>query len=116
MSFASKYNRTRKFDIDTTGFEYAALADLFNDNGANKVYPVCGIYINTKGKFNDSPVIATDKCYVNFPAHMTDTCREILQDADAIDEINKGHVGFKIYTYHQAKYDKDCFGVEFVDM
>lgn len=115
-SFASRFNKGRKFDIDTNGFQYASLADLFNANGADFVYPVRAIYINTKGKYNDAPVIATDDCFVNCPSHMTETARDILADDEAIADINGGKVGFQIYTYTQTKYNRDCFGINFVDV
>ena len=87
MGFASKYNKTRKFDIDTNGFEFAAPADLFNQNGKDYVYPIRAMFINTKGKYNDNPVVATDSFFVDFPAHMCDTCREILNDDEAVAAI-----------------------------
>lgn len=115
-SFANKYNKARKFAIDTTGFQYASMADLFNAHGANHVYPVRALYINTKGKFADSPVIATESEFVNCPAHMTDTVRDIIADDEAIEMINGGAVGFQIYQYENVKYNRDCFGIRFVDI
>lgn len=115
MSFASKYNK-RKFDFDTSNLEFKSLSDLYNDNGKDKIYPVHAMFINTKGKFSDNPVIATNDYLVDFPSHMTDTVREILDDPQSIEDINAGLVGFKIYTYQQKKYNKQCFSIEFVDM
>ena len=116
MGFASKYNKTRKFDIDTNGFEFTSTADLFNQNGKDYVYPIRAMFINTKGKYSDNPVVATDSFFVDFPAHMCDTCREILNDDDAVAAINAGKVGFKLYSYVQKKYNRQCYGVEFVDI
>lgn len=116
MSFASRFNKEKKFDIDTNGFQYNSIVDMFNFNGENWVYPLRAIYINTKGKYQDAPVFATDDCFVNIPSHMIDTAREILTDEQAIAEINNGKVGFQIYSYHNGRYNKDCFGVRFVDM
>lgn len=114
--FANRFNKGRKFDVDTSNFEYESLADLFNANGKDKVYPLTAIYINTKSKFGDAPVFATDTCFVNVPSHMLDTAKEILSDDDAIDDINKGRVGFTIYPYTAEKFNRDTFGVNFVDM
>jgi hypothetical protein len=116
MGFASKYNRTRKFDIDTNGFEFASVADLYNNNGSDAVYPLRALFINTKGKYNDNPVAATDSFFVDFPSYMTETAREILADDDAVAAINAGKVGFKFYTYTQKRYNRLCYGVEFVDL
>ena len=116
MSFASKFNKSRKFSINTTGFSYKSLADLFNENGADCVYTIYAIYINTKSKFGDAPVVATADYFVNFPKHMIEDAQEILSDADAISDINAGKVGFKIYQYHDNKHNRDCFGVDWVDV
>lgn len=115
-SFASKFNKTRKFDFDTNGFEFASMSDLFNQNGKDYVYPIRALFINTKGKYADNPVIATDSFLVDFPSHMTETCREILADEGAVAAINAGKVGFRLYTYLQKKYNRQCYGVEFVDV
>lgn len=115
-TFASKFNKQRKFEIDTKDFEYLSLADLFNDNGKEKVYPMYACYINKKSKFGDAPVVATDSFFVNAPSHMLDTFKAILEDEEACNSINNGDVGFKIYAYHNSQFDRDCYGVEFVDM
>lgn len=114
--FASKFNRSRKFDVDTTNFEYESLADLYNDNGKDKVYPLTAIYINTKSRYGDAPVLATDTCFVNAPSHMLDIAKEILADDEACEAINKGEAGFQIYAYINAKFNRECFGINFVDM
>lgn len=122
MGIASKFNKARKFDIDTTGFQYKKLSDCFGENGAKQVYRIAGIYINTKGKFDDAPVLAvTDNegfgYFVNLPSHLLDTCKEIMNDEEAVQAINKGKFGFTIYTYesNNAK-GRTLYSVEFVDM
>ena len=114
--FANRFNKGRKFDVDTTNFHYESLADLFNNDGAGVVYPLTAIYINTKSKYGKAPVFATDKFFVNAPSHMLDTANEILLDDDAIAAINKGEVGFTIYPYTAEKFNRDCFGINFVDL
>ena len=46
--FTSKFNKSRKFNVDTTNFTYESLMDLFNSYGKEKVYPLTAIYINTR--------------------------------------------------------------------
>jgi hypothetical protein len=116
FNFSKKYNTERLFDIDTSNFEYQDLSDLYNEDEPEKVFPVRGIYINTKGKFDDRPVIATSDCYVNLPAHLCDVCREILNDPKAIRAINEGMVGFTIYTYEQRRYEKTCYSIRWADV
>lgn len=106
----------RKFSVNTDGFGYASLADLFNNNGADMVYIVRAIYINTKGKFGDAPVIATDKEFVNLPKNCLSICNTILASPEAIQAINNGECGVKIRPYHSKTYNKDCYGVDFVNV
>lgn len=106
---AENFNKKPLFVIDTTGFEYKKLSEL--ETGT--IYPLRGIYINKKSKFGDSPVLITDTFFVNAPAYMLDTCNEILSDEGCISEINSGGVGFHTYSYHNEKFNKDCFGIEF---
>lgn len=113
--FASKFNKARKFDVDTTHFQYESLADMYNANGKEHIYPLTAIYINTKSKFGSAPVFATDTCFVNAPSHMLDTAREILADDEAVAAINNGEVGFEIYPYTAEKFNRECFGINFVD-
>lgn len=126
FSFSTKYNTERLFDVDTSGFEYVSLEFLYKESlnahegeiaaAENEVYPVLGLYINTKGNFDDAPVVATDDCYVNLPAHLCETVREILRDPRAIKAINDGKVGFAIYSYTQRRFNKECFSIRWVDM
>ena len=117
MSFANKYNKGRKFNYDTTGLGYVSLHDLYNINGADKVYTLRGIFINKKSMYGDTPVFACDDGLVNAPRHLLDTVNDILSSEEDIAAINNGTVGFKIYTYTQEKFNnKTCFGVSFVDI
>lgn len=116
MSFSAKYNRGKKFDIDTTGFQYDNPADLYKAYGEEKVFPLTAIFINDKSKFGDYPVFATDKNFVNAPSHMLDIANEILSNTDDIQAINDGKVGFSIYEYTSEKYNKTAYGIKFVDI
>ena len=115
MAKFSKFNKMKKFDVDTSNFEYVSLAELYNSD-KDKVYTIKGIYINTKSKFGAAPVFAIDGFLVNAPSHLLETCQEMLRDDEAIDLINQGKAGFKVYIYHNDKFNLDCFGVEFVDI
>ena len=121
MGIASRFNKARKFDVDTTGFGYKKLPELFGENGAKKVYKIAGVYINTKGKFDDAPVLAViegDSGYfVNLPSHLLDTANEIINDDEAVAVINTGKLGFTIYTYNSKNVKgKTLYSIEFVDM
>lgn len=116
MSFANRFNKGKKFEFDTAGLEFTSLADLYNNNGAEKVYTLKAMYINTKSKFGDTPVFASDSFMVNAPTHMLDTVKEIMSDTEAVASINNNKVGFKIYPYKSEKFNVETFGVNFVDL
>lgn len=116
MSFAKKFQHGRKFTINTTGFSYKSLADLFNDNGADAIYPFYAVYINRKSKYGDAPVLATADFFVNIPKHTIEDCNAMLDDEETIADINAGRAGFKIYQYHDKKHNRDCFGIDWVDV
>ena len=116
MSFNFESLNKGKFNINTNGFSYKSLADLFNANGKDQVYPIHAVYINTKGKFGDAPVVALSDCFVNLPSATLESARAILDNADAIKAINDGKCGFIIRPYHTNRYNRDCLGIDFVNI
>lgn len=112
MSFASKHNKGSKFDISIDGFEFKKLKDL----EMGKVYPMLGIYINSKGDFAAHPVAISDGILVDLPPHLTEEVQEMLKDDEDVKAIVDGHVGFKVYSYVSKKYGKQCYSVNWVDM
>lgn len=124
FSFASSFNTKRLFDVDTSDYDYKKLEELWEENSeivedeevCNVVFPVLGVYLNKKSMYEPQPVIATDECYVNFPASMFDSAVDILSDPRAIKAINDGKVGFQIERYIQKRFDKVCYRAVWVDM
>jgi len=117
MSFANKHNaeNTKLFTFEIPeNFKYQDLKGLVAQYGADSVYKVNALYINTKGKYGDAPVIATDNELVNAPAHLLDVVLQIMDDGESISTINNGYAGFKIYPY-KNKYGL-CYGLEWVDV
>ena len=45
-SFAKRFNKEKLFNIDTEGFEYFSLEDLYRPDNEDMVFPVRGIYLN----------------------------------------------------------------------
>lgn len=129
MSFAKKYNKERLFEVDNEGLEYASGEGLLNKYGKNAIYEVSALYISKAGLYGDSPIArvtvssyslgAGDNdytCLLNMPKHMTDVVKEILSDPASINDIRSRKVGIKLYNYHSDNYNKDCVGVEWVDL
>lgn len=117
-SFAS-FNRTRLFNIDTTDFEYLKLKDLYERDGDGATYVIRGLYLGTKSDFaEETPIVATDDCYVNIPQHQLIDIKEMLNDKQAINMINAGTAGFMIDKYVKKLKNgtKTCYKAVWVDL
>lgn len=116
MSIASKYNKAHTFDFHIPeDFEYRSLSELYIKNDKDFVYKVRAVYINTKSRFGESPVIATDDCLVNLPQHLTDVAKQIMRDEETVQAINDGKFGFTIYQYTSKNRKDVFFSVNWVD-
>ena len=117
MTFASKYSKAAPiFKIRINNPAYTNLADLWNENGSEKVYQIRGIYINKKGKYGPQACIAlTESLMVNLPSHLLDECEEMRKDPDAIEAINEGLAGMKVYQY-TSKAGNVGYSVDWVDI
>jgi len=115
MSFATKHNaNTRLFLFELPNhFTYYDLQALAAKYGLDAQHKVNAIYVNKKGKYGDQPVIATNNELVNAPHYMMDQVNDILSDAESVNLINGGYVGFKLYTY-ENKYGQQ-FAIEWLD-
>ena len=108
----SKFNKVRMFDVDTSDFDYKKLVNLYEEFGEDEdhIFPVTAIYISTKSEFDDeSPLIATDECYVNLPQFQLDEIKAMLADRSVIAAVNRGELGFTITKYYQKRFHKDCY-------
>lgn len=117
MSFAKKYSKVSpKFNVRIHQPAYTSLPDLYAEHGKNHVYPIAGIYINTKGKYGPQACIAmNDSLLVNLPQHLTEVCEQMRADQEAVDAINHGQAGFKIYEY-ASKSGVIRYSVDWVDL
>ena len=120
FSFSKKFNTKKLFNIETENFEYVSLEDLYLEaqttENPDPTFIIRGVYINDKGMFGPSPVIALDDCYVNLPSHLTGICQEIINNPVAVVAVNQGSCGFRIEQYTQKRYDRKCYSIEFVDL
>ena len=109
MNFG-KFNKKQLFTNAPGASDYITLEELYNRYGSSKVYPIHGVYINTKSNFvPEAPVVLIKGYYVNLPQHQLDEIKEILADRQAVQAINMGQAGFIIDVYHQNRYNKDCY-------
>lgn len=114
FSFSNKFNKA-SFGIDTKDYEYIKLAEVAKDSSPDEIHPINGLYVHSSA-LGDSPVVidVKDKKLVNMPKHMGETFREILADAEAVQAIKDGKVGYTIYNYES--HAKTCYGINFVDI
>ena len=117
----AKHNRNRgnKFTIDTTGFEYKSLSELYNETSPDIVFSVHGAYI---GKFYSKRekkeveccFVASDGYFISLPAHLVDTVKEILTDQECVDQMNGGGAGLVVRPYE--KDGETYYTADFVDV
>lgn len=115
MSFANKHNKGSKFTFDTSSLPYMERRLAFDNYGDGAV-KVTALYINTKSKFGDTPVVATEKELINLPQYMLDECKAIISDQDDVDAINAGKVGIVFEEFEDKTFHKKCIGARWVDL
>lgn len=95
---------------------YTKLKDLYTKNGEKHVYKLRALYIADKGEY-PHPVAAADvNTFVDLPPHLMETVKAMRADSVTTDLINKGVVGFTIYTYESKKRKTACYSVDWVDL
>lgn len=115
MSIAKHNRRENRFKIDTQGFDFKKLGELYNRKKPDMVFTVHGLYINRKSKYGDSPFAASDGYFISLPAHLTDVVKEILSDDDSVKQINDGKAGLVIRTYDDDQ-GVTHYSADFVDI
>lgn len=95
---------------------YKKLVDL----EPNKKYVLISLFINTKSKYGEHPVLGADdgnaSFWVSVPQHLTDVAKQILSGQEYIDQINSGKVGFTVETFFSKKYNREGHTIKFVDL
>ena len=120
MSIA-KHNRSRgnKFIIDTTGFEYKPLSELYNAKKPDTVFNVYGAYIGRFYSKREKREVeccfaASDGYFISLPAHLVDTVKEILTDDESCEQMNNSAAGLVIRPYE--KDGETFYSADFVDV
>lgn len=107
-----KYNTSNfKFNIDFENVEFIKISDFFENE--SKIYPVEGIYANTKSNFGISYSILTNNKLVSVPQHLNKNMQAILDDDEAVAEIKSNKICFGIRPY--KKDNKIYYTIEFLD-
>lgn len=117
MSYFKKFNQSNtdafNYNRDTPR-EFQSLENLYRTYGEDHEYTLYGFWFN-RGLYGEQAVLVTDADkLVDAPIRMTDTFKEIVGDDDAVAAINKEECKYKVRKYHNKKYKKDCYTIDFV--
>lgn len=122
MGLMSKFNLGNAFnDIDTTGFNYVSLEDLYKEQ-KDKPYQIQGVFINSKGKYGEEAVAIGDHILINLPHYTVEAVHQMLEDENVVDAIKKGRVGIATHPYKNAfskqsdGSEKTFYSCEWVDL
>lgn len=110
-TFNSNYAFNINFEKD-----FVTLKELRDSYEDGHIHPIHGIGINGKSKYGAHPFLEVKDYLVDLPKHMLDTCKQILNDHEMVQEIKDGTIGFIIRTYTDNKFGKECCTIEFVDI
>ncbi len=100
MDILSKYNKkVNRFDFVGDELNFTSLKELFDKNGAETIYTVRALFINTKAKFGEQPVLVATYFLVSLPTHMLGTVKDMISDDELVYQVNQCLIGFKIRTY-----------------
>lgn len=100
MSILNKYNKKPLFEYDNNKeHTFMKLKELVDKYGIDREYTVHALFINTKSKFGNAPIVVTDDYMVNAPHHLLDIVEEMREDEEVINLVNARKVDFKIYAY-----------------
>lgn len=115
MTIAKHNRRVNIFRIDTAGFEFKKLRELYDKKNPETVFPVYGLYINRKGKYGESPFAASEGYFISLPAHLVGLVKDILNDDECVKQINDCQAGLVIRTYDDDK-GVTHYTADFVDI
>lgn len=117
--FANKYNKSAAHYtyIFPDNPSYKKLEELYDRQNPDKVYPVYGLYINTKGSYGEQAIAATENAVIiNLPMHLVDVVKQMREDAELTEAINADKFGLKITTYQKNGSRKTFYSVEWCDL
>lgn len=115
MSISRHNRRENRFTVDTEGFDFKKLGDLYKPKNPDTVFSVYGLYINRKSKYGESAFAASDGYFISLPSHLVDVVKEILADDEAIAQMNSAKAGLVIRTYDDDK-GVTHYSADFVDV
>ena len=95
MGFAKTHAHGAKFSINTEGFAFKKISEF----PLEQEIVIRGALISKGGKYGDSASLILDDCFMNIPNHMIDDVKELLADAEAIEQVEAGKLAVSVYEY-----------------
>lgn len=109
MSVIDKYNKGKKFDVNTEGFKFYKLREVY-ESEAVKYYVRGLIIFNTK--YGDTANAILDDKFISLPSHMIEDVKAMIADDEVVSAIKDGRIGFNIRQYQDEKHGAGtCYGV-----
>lgn len=114
MGVMSKYNKGNRWNVDTKGFKFMKLSEVYKSDA--EVFPIKGVSVFST-KYGDSAVAIMDDKFINLPNHTIEDIRDMVRNDEVVKAIKDGKVGFTIHTYEDAKHNRGlCYGINWVDI
>ena len=113
MSFGSRKARQEvKFTFNSENINtYYSLKDL---QEVKKPQIIRKLWINTKSRFGDTPMLTTDTYHVNLPTFMLDEVKKMMDDEQDVKDINAGLAAFRVIR-KTGKKGNQYLAVEWCD-
>lgn len=118
----TKYNTSSKVVFTNEPTEKVGFKKVVELGELPKVFKLLGVHYFKGGNYGEScfACIALDNgtaINVDLPKGACETIKNVLNDSQAIAEINAGRVGIRFSTYTSKKFNKDnCTAFSFVEI
>ncbi len=114
MSITSHNKKLNSIEwgYDTKDFEFKKCSEVELDTPLK----IHGVFITSDNGYGEGACAILDDSILNMPARFVPIVRDILDDQEAIAEINEGRAGIKVSTFISKKYKRTGYDIEFLEM
>ena len=108
MGLLNHNHETNKFTYTISKeAPYVKLRDLADEYAdQNKSIRIRGMFTKPSKFGGEQATMICDEFYVNLPTHLVPTVKEVMNDDEAVKQINAGIAYFKIYSYDNSQGNK----------
>lgn len=109
MGLSNHNSNSVRWVVDNSEFSYIKIKELVE----KRRYPLFGFFISKDNGYGEGAVLITADYNVNIPARYVEVLRDMLQDPEAIEEINDGRGWFSYEIFKSEKYNRDGYRLTF---